>query len=178
MPGGPLRRTSSRPPDGAGRSTAVEAADRPACLNAGFATDIFPCGSRACPRCRHLVLSGGTKCCHRGQARSHKGLVLFKFFAFAFAFVVTTRLCRRRECPSQKAERRCCYGGGRGRTPRQPRWAMDGPSRRAPITVPERGNRRALASRPYGRAKPIFQLTADAGYVPGVPVKTLKRQQI
>ena len=30
------------------------------------------CGSRACPRCRHLVLSGGTKCCHRGQARSHK----------------------------------------------------------------------------------------------------------
>ena len=41
-------------------------------------------------------------------------LVLVKFFAFAFAFafVVATRLCRRRECPSQKAERRCCYGGG------------------------------------------------------------------
>ncbi|PAA31865.1 hypothetical protein CJU73_02250 [Pseudomonas fragi] len=37
----------------------------------------FLCGSRACPRCRHLVLSGGTKCCHRGQARSHKGLVFF-----------------------------------------------------------------------------------------------------
>ena len=67
------------------------------------------CGSRACPRCRHLVLSGGAKSCHRGQARSHKGLVLlvlFKFFAF------TTRLSRQRECPSQKAERRCCYGGG------------------------------------------------------------------
>ena len=73
MPVDPLRRTSSRPPDGAGRSRskAVEAADRPACLNAGFSTDISPCGSRACPRCRHLVLSGGTKCCHRGQARSH-----------------------------------------------------------------------------------------------------------
>ena len=68
----------------------------------------FHCGSRACPRCRHLVLSGGTKCCHRGQARSHKGLALFKSFAFAAA----TRLIKRRECPSQKAERRCCYGGG------------------------------------------------------------------
>ena len=79
MPGGPLRRTSSRPPDGAGRSTAVEAADRPACLNAGSATDIFPCGSRACPRCRHLVLSGGTKCWHRGQARSHKSWCWLKF---------------------------------------------------------------------------------------------------
>ena len=117
MPVDPLHRTSSRPPDGAGRSNASEAADRPACLNAGFATDIFPCGSRACPRCRHLVLSGGTKCCHRGQARSHKGLALFKSFAFAAA----TRLIKRRECPSQKAERRCCYGG----------------ARRAPITVPE-----------------------------------------
>ena len=94
MPGGPLRRTSSRPPDGAGRSNASEAADRPACLNAGFSTDISPCGSRACPRCRHLVLSGGTKCCHRGQARSHNGLVLFKSFAFAAA----TRLIKRREC--------------------------------------------------------------------------------
>ena len=31
-------------------------------------------------------------------------------FAFAFAFVM--RLFRRRESPSQKAERRCCYGGG------------------------------------------------------------------
>ena len=29
---------------------------------------------------------------------------------FAFAFVM--RLFRRRESPSQKAERRCCYGGG------------------------------------------------------------------
>ena len=132
MPVDPLHRTSSRPPGRAGRSKALhpEAADRPACLAAGSATGIFPLWERACPRCRHLVLSGGTKCCHRGQARSHKGLVLFKFFAFAF--VVTTRLCRRRECPSQKAERRCCYGG----------------ARRAPITVPERGNRRALASRP------------------------------
>ena len=42
MPGGPLRRTSTRPPDGAGKSKskAPEAADRPACLNAGLATDI------------------------------------------------------------------------------------------------------------------------------------------
>ena len=39
-------------------------------------------------------------------------LVLVKIFAFAFAFVVATRLCRRRECPSQKAERRSFYGGG------------------------------------------------------------------
>ena len=41
MPGGPLHRTSTRPPDGAGRSKAVEAADRPACLDAGLASDIF-----------------------------------------------------------------------------------------------------------------------------------------
>ena len=34
--------------------------------------------------------------------------------------------------------------GWRGRTPRQPRWAMDGPSRRAPITVPQRGHRGSL----------------------------------
>ena len=33
-------------------------------------------------------------------------------FAFAFAFAVAPRLSRQRECPSQKAERRCCYGGG------------------------------------------------------------------
>ena len=33
-------------------------------------------------------------------------------FAFAFAFAGATRMSRRRECPSQKAERRCCYGGG------------------------------------------------------------------
>ena len=81
MPVDPLHRTSSRPPGRAGRSKALrhEAADRPACLNAGFATDIFPCGSRACPRCRHLVLSGGTKCWHRGQARSHKSWCWLNF---------------------------------------------------------------------------------------------------
>ena len=31
---------------------------------------------------------------------------------FALAFAGATRMSRRRECPSQKAERRCCYGGG------------------------------------------------------------------
>jgi hypothetical protein len=35
----------------------------------------FLSGSRACPRCRHRVLSGGTMCCHREQARSHKRVV-------------------------------------------------------------------------------------------------------
>ena len=39
-------------------------------------------------------------------------LVLVFAFAFAFAFAVATRLSRQHECPSQKAERRCCYGGG------------------------------------------------------------------
>ena len=38
MPGGPLRRTSTRPPEGAGRSKAMpaEAADRPACYGDGM----------------------------------------------------------------------------------------------------------------------------------------------
>ena len=39
----------------------------------------FHCGSRACPRCRHLVLSGGTKCWHRGQARSQKSWCWLNF---------------------------------------------------------------------------------------------------
>ncbi len=44
--------------------------------------------------------------------------------AMHFAFTGATRMSRRRECPSQKAERRCCYGGGAaGR-----RASRDGPS--------------------------------------------------
>ena len=55
-------------------------------------------------------------------------------FAFAFAFAFVMRLFRQRECPSQKAERRCCYGGGAA------------------------GRRRAQARRPYGRARPFCLL--------------------
>ena len=46
--------------------------------------------------------------------------------------------------PSQEAERRYCYGGGEaGRRASRDR-AKDGPSRRAPITVPERRHRASL----------------------------------
>ena len=57
--------------------------------------------------------------------------------ALALAVADATRFLGRRECPSQEAERRCCYGGGEaGRRASRDR-AKDGPSRRAPITVPE-----------------------------------------
>ena len=57
--------------------------------------------------------------------------------ALAVAVAVSTRFLGRRECPSQEAERRCCYGGGEaGRRASRDR-AKDGPSRRAPVTVPE-----------------------------------------
>ena len=58
MPGGPLRRTSTRPPEGAGRSKAMpaEAADRPACLAARSA------------RLAHLL-------CGSGLARDASGAV-------------------------------------------------------------------------------------------------------
>jgi hypothetical protein len=58
MPGDPLRRTSTRPPEGAGRSKAMpaEAADRPACLAARSA------------RLAHLL-------CGSGLARDASGAV-------------------------------------------------------------------------------------------------------
>ena len=56
-------------------------------------------------------------------------------FCFCFCWshtnVQTTRM------PITEGRTQVLLWGWRGRTPRQPRWAMDGPSRRAPITVPE-----------------------------------------
>ena len=54
--------------------------------------------------------------------------------------------------PLREAERRFCAVGQPAWMPGEPCWARDGPSRRA-----------------HG-AKPSFQLTSDAGYVPRVPV--------
>ena len=70
--------------------------------------------------------------------------------------------------------------------PGEPRWAMDGPWRRAHGAEPERGNLSAAKAVRWGedflvpfwsfkkglavRAKPIFQLDAHAGYVRGGPV--------
>ena len=67
--------------------------------------------------------------------------------------------------------------------PGEPRWAMDGPWRRAHGAEPERGNLSAAKAVRWGedflvpfwsfkkglavRAKPIFQLDANAGYVTG-----------
>ena len=48
-----------------------------------------------------------------------------------------TRLRMRLKGPSQQAERRCCYGGIPAWMPGELRRAKDGPSQRAPITVPE-----------------------------------------
>ena len=50
---------------------------------------------------------------------------------------VATRLCRRLKGPSQQAERRRCYGGRPAWMPGELRRALDGPSQRAAITVPE-----------------------------------------
>ena len=70
--------------------------------------------------------------------------------------------------------------------PGEPRWAMDGPWRRAHGAEPERGNLSVAKAVRWGedflvpfwsfkkglavRAKPIFQLDAHAGYVRGGPV--------
>ena len=43
--------------------------------------------------------------------------------------------------------------GWRGRTPRQPRWAMDGPSRRAHGAGPERGTPERSEGRTQGRKR-------------------------
>ena len=72
--------------------------------------------------------------------------------------------------------------------PGEPRWAMDGPWRRAHGAEPERGNLSAAKAVRWGedllvhfgsfqkglavRAKPIFQLDTNSGYVPGTPVNT------
>ena len=102
----------------------------------------------------------------------------------AVAFAFATQFLGRRECPSQEAERRCCYGGGEaGRRASRDR-AKDGPSRRAPITAPERRHRASLGElgrmvgrRPFGyfwgvcqkylavRAKPLVELDTYNGYV-------------
>ena len=116
MPVDPLLSTSSRPPGRAGRSKALhpEAADRPACFEAGSATGIFPLWEPGLPAMQAPRSIWRNKVLASRAGPLPQELVLVKFFAFAFAFafVVATRLCRRRECPSQKAERRCCYGGG------------------------------------------------------------------
>ena len=68
MPGDPLRRTSTRPPEGAGRSRAMpaEAADRPACLAARSA------------RLAHLL-------CGSGLARDGIGAIQLKYRAACIA---------------------------------------------------------------------------------------------
>ena len=68
MPGDPLRRTSTRPPEGAGRSRAMpaEAADRPACLAARSA------------RLAHLI-------CGSGLARDGIGAIQLKYRAACIA---------------------------------------------------------------------------------------------
>ena len=55
-------------------------------------------------------------------------------FCFCNAIVQTTRK------PITEGRTQVLLWGWRGRTPRQPRWAMDGPSRRAHGSEPERGN--------------------------------------
>ena len=63
-----------------------------------------------------------------------------KWVGFVFDLKIAsaaTRLCSRLKGPSQQAERRCCYGGRPAWMPGELRRAMDGPSQRAPITVPE-----------------------------------------
>ena len=71
--------------------------------------------------------------------------------------------------------------------PGEPRWAMDGPWRRAHGAEPERGNLSAAKAVRWGedflvpfwsfkkglavRAKPISRLNTNAGYVPHTPVK-------
>ena len=52
-------------------------------------------------------------------------------FCWSHTYVQTTRM------PITEGRTQVLLWGWRGRTPRQPRWAMDGPSRRAPMTVPE-----------------------------------------
>ena len=85
--------------------------------------------------------------------------------------------------PSREAERRLCGVGRPAWMPGEPRWAMDGPWRRAHGTKPARGNLSAAKAVrrgedllvPFGsfqkgldvRSKPISQLDTNAGYVPG-----------
>ena len=88
--------------------------------------------------------------------------------------------------PSREAERRFCAVGRPAWMPGEPRWAMDGPWRRAHGAGPERGNLSAAKAVRWGedllvpfgsfqkglavKAKPIFRLDANAGYVRGGPV--------
>ena len=78
-------------------------------------------------------------------------------FACAFAFAVATRLAKRRECPSQKAERRCCYGGGAAgrRASRDGPWMPVDPLRRT-STRPADG-----ASRSKSKARSKAAEAAD-----------------
>ena len=85
--------------------------------------------------------------------------------------------------PSREAEWRFCGVGRPAWMPGEPRWAMDGPWRRAHGAEPERGNLSEAKSVRWGddylvpfwsfkkglavRAKPIFQLDTNAGYVRG-----------
>ena len=72
---------------------------RPSCLNAGFVTDIFPLwepGLSAMQAPRSIWM---TEVLPSRASPLPQGINV----------VVATRLSRRRECPSLKAERRCCY---------------------------------------------------------------------
>ena len=62
---------------------------------------------------------------------------IFFFFFFFFFFCCSHALVQTTRMPLTEGRAQVLLWGWCGRTPRQPRWAMDGPSRRAPITVPE-----------------------------------------
>ena len=89
MPGGPLCRTSTRPPEGAGRSRAMpaEAADRPACLAARSA------------RLAHLL-------CGSGLARDGIGAIQLKYRAACIASkpAPTDEMCESRR-PRRQTDR-------------------------------------------------------------------------
>ena len=80
-------------------------------------------------------------------ARPSRGLL------FALCFSISS-CCHPHRSNNAKAPHRRLSTVTVARMPRQPCWPKDGPSRRAPATVPERSHRRDLARRPDGRARP------------------------
>ena len=147
-----------------------------------------PLWERACPRWQHFGHTDRTRCLHRGQARLPQGNMSVENPAFKQAGRSAASTAFDLDLPAPSGGREeVLRSGPPGMEPGEPRWAMDGPWRRAHGAGPERGNLSAAKAVrrgedllvPFGsfqkglavRAKPIFKLNANTGYVLTIPVK-------
>ena len=96
---------------------------------------------QTCSQYKRHGISVELRRCHREQARSHRGYVRGSQTsppnrpAGRPPRGAVLLIC----LPSREAERRFCGVGRPAWMPGEPRWAMDGPSRRAHGAEPERG---------------------------------------